>query len=422
MKKNLLALLSIFFFLNSFAQFEKPIYSENVDSLLKLYYSQKHSQMARLRIPVFEPDTIIPDFPDSVYVARLAKLNSFIELPYNEDVYKFIRFYAVLKRFHTRQMISLSNYYFPIVEQIFDQHGIPDEMKYLAIIESGLNPVIKSRAGAVGLWQFMNGTGKMYRLKNDKIIDERRDPIKSTIAAAKYLKDLYGMFGDWALAMAAYNCGPGYVLSAQKKCKTNPKNFWEVRKYLPRETRNYIPAYIAAFYVMKYYKEHCLSPIELQFPKAIDTVMIHLPLNLSVVAAELNVNVQLLREMNPQYKKDFIPANESLAYSLILPIEKATQFVEVEKKLYEQTKSLKINSLTKPDNVQSNFNTVKTRVNHLVQSGDDLESIAKFYNVNIWDLKRWNKIRENGILVGQKLEIYISIAEESKYKKNSKRH
>ncbi|HER08096.1 MAG TPA: lytic transglycosylase, partial [Bacteroides sp.] len=247
------------------------------------------------------PDSLVPDFPDSVYMRRLAGIPSVIDLTYNRIVKNYLDVYTKKRREQVRVMLGLSDYYFPIFEEIFDYYDVPFELKYLAVIESALNPRAVSRAGAVGTWQFMYGTGRFYGLTINSLVDERRDPIASTHAAARYLRDLYGMYGDWTLALAAYNCGPGNVNKAIRR-SGGKKNFWDIYYFLPRETRGYVPAFIAATYVMNHYPEHRLSRIPVEMPLFTDTIVVREPVHLEQIAGVLGVPLKQLRDMNPQYR------------------------------------------------------------------------------------------------------------------------
>lgn len=233
---------------------------------------------------------------------RLQRIPAIIEMPYNEVVRKFIDMYATRLRQKIAFMLSANNFYMPIFEEALDLHDLPLELKYLPVIESALNPMATSRQGAVGLWQFMLATGKIYGLQVTSLIDERRDPIKSTRAAARYLKDLYDIYHDWNLVLAAYNCGPGTINKAIRR-SGGEKDFWKLYNYLPQETRGYVPAFIAANYIMTYYCEHNISPLEMRMPEGTDTIHISRPLNLQQIAAVCNSNIDELRALNPEFKK-----------------------------------------------------------------------------------------------------------------------
>ena len=230
---------------------------QNIDSLLNSYYINQRLESMVDDAAFGINDTLIPDFPDSVYIARLSQLPSVIDMSYNRLVKNYINVYTIKRREQVGNMLAVSEYYFPMFEAVFDLYDVPYELKYLAVIESAMNPRAVSRAGAVGTWQFMYGTAKMYGLRINSLVDERRDPLKSTHAAAKFLKNLHELYGDWTLALAAYNCGPGNVNKAIRR-SGGKKDFWEIYYYLPRETRGYVPAFIAAAYTMNYYREHNL--------------------------------------------------------------------------------------------------------------------------------------------------------------------
>ena len=244
----------------------------------------------------------VPYFPDSVYLYRLDSLNSAITLSYNNIVRNFIELYTVKKRQQLATMLGLSEYYFPLFEEVLAANSMPLELKYLPVIESALNPVARSRARACGLWQFMYPTGKMYKLEINSYIDERYDPARATEAAICYLKDLYNIYGDWILVIAAYNCGPGNVNKAIRR-SGGKKNYWDIYYHLPRETRGYVPAFIAAMYSFNYYKEHNIYPIESTLPRLCDTVIIEKALHFDQICKNMEVSVEELRDINPQYIK-----------------------------------------------------------------------------------------------------------------------
>lgn len=329
--------------------------------------------------------------PDSVYEDRLNRLNEnfVVQLPYNQKVRNYIDVYVNKRRQQVDVMLALSQYYFPIFEQAMEKNGVPQELKYLAIIESALNPRAVSRVGASGSWQFMYQTGRMYDLRINNHVDERFDPTKASEAAARYLKDLYDNFGDWILAIAAYNCGPGNVNKAIRRAK-GKTDFWQIYPFLPRETRGYVPAFIGASYVMNYYKEHGFeAPI--QTPILTDTLLIDQDLNLNVVAEKLDIPIQILRDLNPQYRRDIIPGNTDY-YSLRLPVNFVVKFMENEEDIFADS---------------SNYiPPTPTRFQYKVQKGQTLSGIAKKFGVKVSQLQEWNNLRSTTIYPNQILYIY----------------
>lgn len=395
-------------------------FDENLDSLLNLYYVGQ----SIANDPTFwmsGSDSLIPNFPDSVYIQRLKKIPTVVELTYNSVVRRYIELYASQKRASVGVMIGLSQYYFPLFDDIFDYYDVPNEMKYMSIIESALNPRAYSRTRAVGLWQFMYGTGRMYGLTVNSLVDDRRDPIKSTKAAARYVKDLYRIYNDWILVIAAYNCGPGNVNKAIRR-SGGKRNYWDIYYYLPRETRGHVPAFIAATYVMNYYKDHNLKPIPVSFPATSDTIMVTQELHLAQVSEVLGIPLQLLRDMNPQYRVDIIPAkNDPMV--LRLPLEQTTRFIDLENEIYAYKDSFYFNAeklITSPTTYDARSaeepppgNSAK--LSYTVKEGDNLGFISMWYNVRMADIRYWNNIRNNTIRVGQKLTIYIPRNNLSKY-------
>lgn len=253
---------------------------------------------------------INPLFSDSVYIDRLSRMPTVMEMPYNEIVRKFIDMYAGRLRNQVSFMLSACNFYMPIFEEALDAYNLPLELKYLPIIESALNPSAVSRAGAGGLWQFMIGTGKMYGLESNSLVDDRRDPIKATWAAARYLKDLYDIYHDWNLVIAAYNCGPGTINKAIRR-SGGETDYWSIYNYLPKETRGYVPAFIAANYVMTYYCDHNICPMETNIPESTDTIQVNKNLHFQQIADLCNVPMDQIRSLNPQYKKKSYRAKAS---------------------------------------------------------------------------------------------------------------
>ena len=294
-------------------------FADNLDSLVNLWYIKKAVSANHIDTNFSLADTsLIPSFADSVFISRFAELNSMIDLSFNSNVKSYLNVYTKKKRDKVEIMLGLTDYYFPIFEEVLAYYDLPQELKYLPVIESALNPRAVSRAGATGLWQFMYSTGKMYGLEIGSYIDERRDPIKSSHAAARFLKDLYKTFGDWTLVIAAYNCGPGNVNKAIRR-SGGKRNYWDIYYRLPRETRGYVPAFIAASYTMNYYEEHNLQPKNIEIPTVTDTICVKEKLHLGQVSEVLNIPIQQLRDMNPHFKKDIIPENKKKDYFLRIP-------------------------------------------------------------------------------------------------------
>jgi len=335
-----------------------------------------------------------PDVSDSVYIDRLQRIPAIIEMPYNEVVRKFIDMYATRLRQKVAFMLSANNFYMPIFEEALDLYNL---LKYLPVIESALNPMAASRQGAVGLWQFMLNTGKIYGLKVTSFVDERRDPIKSTRAAVRYLKDLYDIYHDWNLVLAAYNCGPGTINKAIRRAD-GEKDFWQLYNYLPKETRGYVPAFIAANYIMTYYCEHNISPMEMKLPEGTDTIHISRPLHLQQVAEVCNINIDELRALNPEFKKDVVPGNEQ-PYALRLPSKTMSYFIDHEDSIYNY----------KPETYLTRRSTVDIpepkAVYHRIRNGETLGGIARKYGVSVSQIRRLNGIRGSNIRAGKSIRI-----------------
>ncbi len=397
-------------------------FGENLDSLLNLYYVQMGVQIVEADSLIYlEEDALVPDFPDSVYIDRLGRLPVIMEMSYNRIVRNFIDMYTHSRRDRVQIMLRLTDYYFPMFEEVFDQYGIPEELKYLSVIESALNPRAVSRAGATGMWQFMYYTGKTYGLTVNSLVDERRDPLKSTVAAAGFLRDLYDIYHDWTLVIAAYNCGPGNVNKAIRR-SGGKRNYWDIYYYLPRETRGYVPAFIAATYVMNYSKEHNLYPARVDFEFHTDTIMVHDKLHLKQVAEVMGIPVEQLRDMNPQYKYDIIPG-DSKPYALRIPQKQSMRFIELQDSIFAYKDSVYFNK----DNVIISPTTKTTyladlpadkytKLTYTVKSGDNLGFISTWYNVQLSDLRYWNNIRQNMIRSGQTLAIYVPKGNAEKYR------
>lgn len=281
------------------------IFVSNYDSLLNSYVLSKYAASTRRHRANINTDYAFDQIPDSVLAKRLYRMHTVIPMTYNNIVRSYIRMYLNKMRSRLDVMLTLSEYYHPLFEEALSRYNVPEELKYLTIVESAMNPTLTSRAGAAGLWQFMYTTGKNYGLEVNSVVDERRDAYKSTDAAAHYLRDLYNVFGDWQLAIAAYNCGPGNINKAIAR-SGGKRNFWEIYPYLPRETRGYIPAFIAATYIMNYYPEHGLHPKRVTIPLRTDTIMVERNMLFHYVSKHLEIDEEELRTLNPQYRTGLI--------------------------------------------------------------------------------------------------------------------
>ncbi|MGI8893833.1 MAG: LysM peptidoglycan-binding domain-containing protein [Bacteroidia bacterium] len=347
-----------------------------------------------------------PTFSDEVYRTRMSKINSPIPLTYNRSVKEYIELYATRKRGLTSRALGLSQLYFPLFEEVLDKHNLPLEFKYLAIVESALNPVAVSHMGATGIWQFMYNTGKMYNLQITSYVDERRDPYKSTVAACHYFQDMYKIYGDWLLVIAAYNCGPGNVNKAIRRAGGS-KNFWDISPYLPAETRGYVPAFIAVCYVMNYSKEHKITPVQPSLTYfEVDTVKVDQSLSFSKISTALDIPMDLLSYLNPAYKKNFIPVAD-IPQPLRLPVNKIAQFISSTDALYIPD-PVEIQLAAQAETDRTMVNTqVKKYVT--VRKGQTLSTIASANKCTVNDLKKWNKLKSTRIGVGQKLAIYQNV-------------
>ena len=327
---------------------------------------------------------------------------------HNATIERFIRVYLENNRENLGRMIGKSHYYFPLFEQYLDRDELPIELKYLAVVESALNQVAVSPSGAKGLWQFMYGTGKEYGLHIDSYVDERFDLRKSTAAACSYLHYLYKTFEDWDLALAAYNSGPGNVKKAIKRAGGN-RNYWEIRKYLPKETSSYVPAFYATMYLFTYADFHSLKPLKKETSYAlIDTIHLKGPLSFSSITAYTGMDANSIRSINPQYKKDHIPYLRDKTFSIGLPIEMIPTFLNCEQELYN-------NSLYNKEKVGSSKAIKLTLENsYLVKKGDNLQRIANAYGIRLEQLKKWNGLETNFLIAGQRLVVTDKIFRSSK--------
>lgn len=346
---------------------------------------------------------------ENQYRERLRKLPHLIEMPYNTAVKSFIDIYTQQRRKQVEYLLGLSDYYFPIFESALEAMRLPLELKYLPIIESALNPKAVSRAGATGIWQFMIGTGKMYGLEVNTLVDERMDPVKSSKVAAEYLKELYSIFSDWHLAIAAYNCGPGNVNKAIRRAG-GKRDFWAIYPYLPSETRSYVPIFIAAGYVMNYADKHNICATKIRIPALTDTIMLNRRVHMEQISSVLNIQMDELRLLNPQYRRDIIPGDIK-PYPVCLPHNYANLFIDRRDEIY----AYKANTLV--DNRRDEVEIPKPVYNppkrdskskftyHTVRKGQNLGSIAKKYRTTVAKIRKANGMRTSKIKTGQKLKI-----------------
>ena len=384
-----------------------------LDSLLNLYMSKTYldeDNDCRMK-------DVNPVFEKEVYIDRLKRMPTIIEMPYNEVVQKFIDRYSGRLRHSVSYMLGASNFYMPIFEEALETYGLPLELKYLPVIESALNPTAVSRVGATGLWQFMLATGKRYGLEVNSLVDDRRDPIKSSYAAANYLKDLYKVFGDWNLVIAAYNCGPDQINKAIHRAK-GCKDYWQIYPYLPKETRGYVPAFIAANYIMTYYCEHNICPMTTRLPAKTDTVMVDRNVHLEQIAAVCNIDIEQLRTLNPSYRRDIAPGATKLS-AIRLPQTEVGKFIDMQDSIYAYNAEA---LFTKRATVEVNDNTPtytrssssrsksKKRTSRrgktvTIKSGQTLSEIAKRNGTTVAKLKKLNGLKGNNIRAGKKLRV-----------------
>lgn len=406
--KRIILLLS-FFSLTSAVFAQRKI---NADSLLKIS-----------NFFVDNNPTIVPDITENqllfgqnyIYKLRLDSIQKTVPLPYNEYVQQYIDIYTKRKDMFGK-MLGLSSYYFPIFEKALSDYNVPKEIKYLTIIESEMNPHARSRVGATGIWQFMFGTGKAYGLQMDNYVDERQDPIQASYAAAAYFRDANDELGDWLLALAAYNCGKGNVNRAI--AKAGSRDFWEIRPYLPKETRNYVPAFIAAVYVMNYSAKHQITTQACNLFLKTDTVLVNKFVSLPQLAQVLNVSEDDMAALNPAYKKQIVNGTDETPKRIIMPRLKNADFAGIynvlnvnyadnsPKVILASTDDVR--ELRKQGTAASNTNS--RSIVYRVKSGQSLHAIADAHGVEVQDLKVWNRLKSNSIVPGQHLKIYVASA------------
>lgn len=397
----------------------------DLDSLLNLYMSKTYLQEDN----DCNMKDVNPVFDKEVYIDRLKRMPTVIEMPYNDVVQKFIDRYSGRLRQSVSFMLGAANFYIPIFEEALESYGLPLELKYLPVIESALNPNAVSHAGATGLWQFMLATGKQYGLTVNSLVDERRDPLKASYAAAHYLSDLYKVFGDWNLVIAAYNCGPDQINKAIHRSK-GERDYWQIYPYLPKETRGYVPAFIAANYIMNYYCEHNICPMTTNLPAKTDTVMVQRNVHLQQVAAVCGMDIEQLRALNPAYRRDIVPGQTELS-AIRLPQSEIGKFIDNEDSVYNYladvlftkraevavnddvptytnkrsySRSKKSSKSRSRSSRRSRGRSARSK-SITVKSGMTLSEIAKRNGTTVSKLKKLNKIKGSTIRAGKKLRV-----------------
>jgi membrane-bound lytic murein transglycosylase D len=394
--------------------------STDYDSLLHSWYvSRSVSYFDTTETVDIDTQSTVGYLPsDSVIMSNMATMPVFFDMTYNKIVRAYFKVYLQDKRELTETVLGLSEYYFPHFEEVLDSYNLPMELKYLPIIESALNPRAVSRVGATGLWQFMYATGRFLNMEITSFVDERRDVTASTYAAAQYLESLYAIFDDWTLALAAYNCGPGNVNKAIRR-SGGKTNFWDIYYYLPRETRGYVPGFIAVIYIFNHQQELNLRARKIEMPLITDTVNVTAKLHLGQVAEVMQIPLKKLQDLNPQYRRNIIPGGK--AYPLRLPNMLATEFISLEDSIYAYKDSVFFNTkaLTQTPNTQRYYGDAPSgnyeRMTYTVKPGDNLGFISEWYNVRISDLRHWNGIRGNVIRSGQKLVVYVPKSRSANY-------
>lgn len=382
----------------------------NTDTLLGQWYMHRQSRIPGREQYNMDSVRFTTDVPDSVLMKRLEQMNSFISLPYNETVKNFMILYSEKMPTKMGEMLGLAQYYMPLFEETFRQYGLPLELKYVAIIESALNPRAESRVGAKGMWQFMYRTAINYGLKVDSYTDERMDPIQSVDAAARYFRDAYRIFGSWPLAISAYNCGSGNVNKAIKRAGGRT-DFWSVYDYLPRETRGYVPAMVGAMYAFRYSNEYGLRPDPIALPVYVDTFHVHQNLHFRQISEVLGIPLDDVRDLNPQYYTDVVPGSGSDEV-IRLPFNYSSAFLDMQDSIYRYKADVLFAA-----KIQDGRETVAGRpvptsraatgqwVYYKVKSGDSLGKIARKYHCTVKQLKSWNNLKSDRINIGQRLKV-----------------
>ncbi len=377
-----------------------------IDSLLMdtKYKSPLYETSTYIIKDVESKDVSNVELSTEVLKERLLKVNAKtpFHIAYNPALEKVIKSYLKYRKRYYPALMAKAEYYFPMFEKHLDQYDIPLEMKYLAIVESALDPTAKSRVGATGLWQFMYATGVQYKLKVSSYVDERQDPVRATIAACKYLSDLYNIFGDWDLALAAYNSGPGNVAKAIKR-SGGYRNYWNIRPFLPQETASYVPAFYATMYLFEYQKEHNLIAAAPQIRHfETDTIHVKKTISFDHVSETTGISSELIQFLNPSYKLDIIPFVEGKNYAITLPRKNTFNFIENENAIY----TLAEEDASKREKPLPKYFEMDKRIRYKVKSGDFLGKIANKFGVRVSEIKRWNRMKTSRLKIGQRLSIY----------------
>ncbi len=429
---SVIIFLTVFFAINLSANDRDTLLIQNeekyfcltnrVDSLLYSWYRFSGMDTESF-FSSADIENLILDIPDSIYRERLKTINTPIDLAYNSFVQSYINRYIKRGTILSPKLLGLSANYFPLFEEILDAHGLPLELKYLPAIESAFNPNAVSRAGATGIWQIMYRTGIAGGLEINSYVDERRCPVKSTEVAVLYLKDLYQAYQCWNLALAAYNCGPGCLNNAIRR-SGGETDFWKLRQYLPRETRNYVPGFIAVTYLFSFYEEHNYKPDFFEFINDFDTVMITRNLHFAQVDSVVGISTGELRQLNPQYRRDIVPAGEGKKYPLNIRRKYLTDFITLEDSIYNFMDSVFF------DKNRFYYQPVERQIaqrqrapqppgtvglNYTVKSGDVIGHIARWYGASTQDIRAWNGLSTNTIRLGQNLMIYVPESLKSRY-------
>jgi membrane-bound lytic murein transglycosylase D len=403
---------------DSVYEFNQHLIKE-MDDMLNLWYVKREAANAKsILAKLKDVDSSSMVHNDSLVALRVQGMGTIIPVTYNEYVKPYIELYAIKRKRSSAALLGLAQYYYPAMQEIFDKYGVPEELIYLTIIESGLNPLAVSRAGATGIWQFMYTTGKMYGLDVNTFIDRRRNAFEATDAAARHLRDLYNMFNDWGLAISAYNCGPSNVRKAIAR-SGNKNDFWSVRPFLPRETQSYFPAFIGAFYMMKYHNLYGIKPAKIDIPNDVDTIMVKHEVHFEQIAHVLNINIDEIKTLNPQYKLDIIPAYVE-SYPLRLRTKDIIRFIDQKDSIYaynhdtyflpvkNQENNFTGSSGTKPQTTKPSTKptTSSNATVYIVKKGDTLSSIANKYRIDVKRLASYNNIGNlHKLSIGQRLRI-----------------